>query len=248
MNGNSERGIMGHVAPHLDGRKCVKEIELHQENYGSGVNSTIKTAIGDVLANSRNQTEAAADDHGIAKIDFKSLRLTSAFTGMDEKKVITHLNVGKPLRETYFRIHPEPEYRATMMALELKETREIYLLTHDVWSEIGDMVRPITFYPGIDHNKNVFILPVPAPANDGRRCSWHQSLAAIVVNAMTHWGRMSSNTRYGTYDFFIAGVQPPEPEWPEESFDELLEIAFRDRVITTADDRVLQRLQGLAWK
>ena len=38
----------------------------------------------------------------------------------------------------------------------------------------------------------------------------------------------------------------PDPEWPTLSFQELLRIAFRDRLIDRLDHPVIKRLRGLA--
>jgi len=37
-----------------------------------------------------------------------------------------------------------------------------------------------------------------------------------------------------------------DPVWPELSFQDLLRIAYRDRMITTLDHPVVKRLRGLA--
>ena len=36
----------------------------------------------------------------------------------------------------------------------------------------------------------------------------------------------------------------PEPNWPDHSFDEILEIAFKDRIIKSKDHHVVKRLLG----
>ena len=40
-----------------------------------------------------------------------------------------------------------------------------------------------------------------------------------------------------------AGVKLPEPEWPtDKTFNDILRIAFKDRLIETVDHPVIQRL------
>jgi hypothetical protein len=41
-----------------------------------------------------------------------------------------------------------------------------------------------------------------------------------------------------------AAGQFPEPKWPETTLEQLLEIAFKGRVIDTMDHPVLRRLRG----
>ncbi len=62
--------------------------------------------------------------------------------------------------------------------------------------------------------------------------------------AMGGWVRVSANMALGAYEIFKATADLPEPEWPEVSFQEVLEIAFRDRFIGDFDHPVLQRLRG----
>ena len=46
------------------------------------------------------------------------------------------------------------------------------------------------------------------------------------------------------YDIFEAAANLPEPIWPETTMDELLEVAFRGRIITGLDHPVVQDRLG----
>ena len=48
----------------------------------------------------------------------------------------------------------------------------------------------------------------------------------------------------GGYDVFEATGQLPPPQWPTESFEDLLEIAFRGRLITDENHPLVQQLLG----
>jgi len=50
----------------------------------------------------------------------------------------------------------------------------------------------------------------------------------------------------GAYELTAADGITVEPEWPQLSFQELIRIAFRDRLITSIDHPVVKRLHGLA--
>jgi hypothetical protein len=49
----------------------------------------------------------------------------------------------------------------------------------------------------------------------------------------------------GAYRFYYAEGQLPDPIWPDKSFEQILEIAFRDRIIKTEDHPVVRRLRGI---
>jgi len=88
------------------------------------------------------------------------------------------------------------------------------------------------------------LVPVPLAGPDGRTNAWHLSLARAVEMAETRWIRLSANMVRGGYDVFEAIGQLPEPQWPTESFETLLELGFRGRLITTEDHPLVQQLLG----
>ena len=64
--------------------------------------------------------------------------------------------------------------------------------------------------------------------------------------ARTRWVRISANMSLGAYDVAVAPAQVAEPVWPDISFQEIIRIAFRDKMISDWDHPVLKRLRGEA--
>ena len=60
------------------------------------------------------------------------------------------------------------------------------------------------------------------------------------------WTRMTANMSLGAYEVFTATGEIPKPNWPEESFQTILKIAFKDRMISDREHPVLKRLRGEA--
>jgi hypothetical protein len=63
---------------------------------------------------------------------------------------------------------------------------------------------------------------------------------------MNRWVRVSANMSLGAYELFEAVGELSEPAWPEISFQEVLEVAFRGRIVDTLDHPLVQRLRGAA--
>ena len=120
------------------------------------------------------------------------------------------------------------------------------MLVPAVWDVVPELLRPAVLYTAIDRRNNVFLIPVPLPGPDGRRNPWHQSLADVVVMAEIKWVRCVANMAAGSYDTLVATAALTEPEWPDIPFDKLVQIAFRDRVIDSADHPVIMQLLGSA--
>ena len=90
-----------------------------------------------------------------------------------------------------------------------------------------------------------FVWPVKLPSSDGRANSWQQSAADAADHAIKNWVRVIPNMNLGAYDIHMALAEFPPPEWPEMPFMNVLEIAFKGRVIGSHDHPVIKRLRGL---
>jgi hypothetical protein len=99
-------------------------------------------------------------------------------------------------------------------------------------------------YTAINRQRVVFLWPVRLPASDGRVNEWHHSLREAAERAMHLWIRVTANMSLGAYEITDAPGNISKPEWPDYTFQELLRIAFRDRIINNFDHPVLKQLRG----
>lgn len=176
---------------------------------------------------------------------FSSLRLSQNFgQTLGVKKVLTVVPVGKPPKDRFFRTHESPNWVYPSWILEDKKTGETYIVSEDVASVLGGLVRAVELYAAIDRQNNVFLIPIPLPGPNGVRNPWHESLLQAVLRAKLVWLRITANKDLGGYDIFEATAKLPEPIWPDTTLDELLAIAFRGRIITTPDHPVVREKLG----
>jgi hypothetical protein len=63
---------------------------------------------------------------------------------------------------------------------------------------------------------------------------------------MNNWVRVKANMSLGAYDIFEAEASLQEPEWPNMPFNELLRVAFKDRLVDRIDHPVIKRFRGLS--
>ena len=135
----------------------------------------------------------------------------------------------------------------TAAIIELKdENREKFLLLPTVAAQLPGEYNMSVLHTCIDRQNNLRIWPVRLPSPDGRVNMWHRSAAEHAEVAMTKWIRIKPNMSLGAYDRFETTVVIPDPEWPDLPFNEILRIAFRDRVITSLDHIVVKQLLGYA--
>ena len=62
--------------------------------------------------------------------------------------------------------------------------------------------------------------------------------------AESQWVRIKANMSLGAYDLTAASGQVAEPDWPDIPFQEIIKIAFRDKMISDWNHPVLRRLRG----
>ena len=178
-------------------------------------------------------------------IDLQALRLPANYGAtFGVKKLLTKVPVGKAGRAHFFRTHSSEDMVFSAMTLEQKESRETYVVAPDVAQQISELVRPVQLHASIDRHNNVFLTPITLPGEDGSRNPWHESLAQAVELAKTKWIRITANMHVGAYDVYEAQSPLSEPEWPPFDIFQLIEIAFRGKIIDTLDHPVVDSLLG----
>jgi uncharacterized protein YbdZ (MbtH family) len=186
---------------------------------------------------------AAAPD----QFNLNNLRLDQSFIeAAGVKKLLTTVPVRRPNPQDFIRVCADPAYREALALIELKDDRETYLLFPDIARQLPGEYVVATLYTTINRQGVVSLWPVKLPTPDGRIVEWHRSAAEAAELAMQKWIRMKANMTLGAYEIFESQGVIPDPEWPTLSFNELLRIGFRDRIVNSLDHAVIKRLRGHA--
>jgi hypothetical protein len=180
--------------------------------------------------------------------DPAALRLDQNFTdGTAVKKLLTTIPVRKPSRQDFVRVHPDANYRLSPAAIiELKDDREVYLVTPAIAPDLAGELATVTIYTAINRQGVVHLWPIRLPGPDGKHNAWHRSAQVAVDVGIHRWVRVAANMALGAYEVFEASANIPEPAWPDLSFPELLKIAFQDRLVDRPDHPVILKLRGAA--
>ena len=188
---------------------------------------------------------AQASNFSAGGLDLNSLRLSQEFNeGVGVKKVVTTIPMRKPGNQTFIQVHPNPEFRFQTAMLQLKDDGECYLVTREVMAEVAQEIRPKMLYFGITRDGVPFLWPVNLPAADGRLDSWSESAHKAAEIAQQSWVRLVANRAFGAYDVMQATGNLDAPKWPDLTFEAVLQLAFKDRVIGSTDHPVIRRLRG----
>jgi hypothetical protein len=182
---------------------------------------------------------------GADPFDPSRLRLSQNFGAASAvKKRHTVIQVRKPGNQEFIRVHPDRDYSLETLLLELKDEGQVYLVDPPLWDDlVGELVAKVLYLtvnlPGIPR-----LWPIRLPDEEGKLDDWNRSALEAAGIAKKVWVRVSSKRRVGMYETEEARGKLPEPEWPDLSFQEILQIAFKGRFIEDLDHPVLRRLRG----
>src|SRR5262249_13633362 len=144
------------------------------------------------------------------------------------------------------RTHPDPNYTFDTAVIELKEDRETYLVSRDLWDELAGEATflPTSLFTTINRQGVLFLWPIRLPGADGKSMEWWDTAREAVGMAPGKWCRIVANMSLGGYDAFVANGELGEPSWPDMPFAEVLRIAFKGRYIDSTEHIVLRKLRG----
>jgi hypothetical protein len=177
--------------------------------------------------------------------DLSRLKIRQDFATLaGVRRILTTVPVRKPDKTWFVQTHPE--HRLETPVIELKQENETYLVASKLWEELSTETAfsPRLLVLSISRLGNLFVWPVKLPGPDGKVDTWSQSALQAVQLAQTEWVRVTANINLGAYDVFVAEGELPPPKWPTMSFQEIIKIGFRGKMIDSMDHPVLQRLRG----
>jgi hypothetical protein len=175
----------------------------------------------------------------------ENLRLSQNFAEtLGVKKALITVPVRKPNKQEHVRTHPSDDYRMPTLVLELKQDRETYLVDPALWPALAGELIPKLLISTMNRQGVLTLWPVRLPGDDGRLDDWNASALEAAERAKKCWVRVVANMSLGAYEVYEATGDLPDPEWPNVTFTEILNIAFKGRYITDAEHPVLRRLRG----
>lgn len=150
--------------------------------------------------------------------------------------------VRKPNKQEFFRVRPGEEWQLSVAVIE-DENRELWVVIPQLVHEVSEDVSYVQLRLAVNRHGTPILWPLKVSTN-GKSNSWNQSAMVAADSATTRWVRMRSNNLTSQYDIVAAKHDITEPVWPEMSLQEILERAFKGRIITSSDHPFLRQLRG----
>ncbi len=106
--------------------------------------------------------------------DFESLKLPQNFSEhVGVKKHLLAVNVSKPSKQTFFRVHEDKAYQRNVALIDFDEDDCFYAVAPQLVSDLSDLLVPATLFTAVTRQGTVFLWPVRLPGPDGKsHSSW----------------------------------------------------------------------------
>jgi hypothetical protein len=203
------------------------------------------------MKDSKSNPETEANpyrEEELAQDIFSDLQELDEMTRTDAvptKPLLASVPIGKPPKDTFVRCHPS--HIVTLYLYKDEETGESYMLPPSL-AEVAQRdqaFRKRDLRLAVTVTGAVFIWETAMRGGEtGANNTWNISMWNAQAAALDNWVRVVSNRQNASYDIMVSESDLGEPAYPEEQFNEILRVAFRNKVIETLDHPILKKLRG----
>ena len=207
-------------------------------NPDSGLGDELEKPLQEEPPMSKEEPPAASQP-----TDFSQFALSQNFGSQIKViKRLTTVPVRKPSKIQWFRIHPE--YKLDVLLLKYGDRGDdYYLIEPSLADQLIDLAQAFKLVVAVDRQGVVFVWPLRI-SDAERALAWHLSALEAASHAEFQWTRMEARMGLGAYEIHAAEGITDEPQWPKMSMNEILGIAFKNKIIDRLDHFVLQQLRG----
>jgi len=164
--------------------------------------------------------------------------------------LLTTIPVEKPGDQEFIRVHPDEAYRHVAALITHHDERGARYLIHPTFApQIGNIKFHLEqLYLYTTRQGKLAFWPIKFK-KDNRENTWLESAVAAAEAAMKEWVCITSNTQSRMYTTSRALGVFPNPDWSQitqgMSVNQLLAVAFKERLIMHETHPVIQKLRGL---
>ena len=162
-------------------------------------------------------------------------------------RILTHVQVRRPAKAQFVRVNPDPEtiFRVGLLHDKPEGTVGEFLVMPALWEQLGDYSRICDLRMATTVGGELFLWPVPVPPAEARtEHPAHVTHRAAAERACEVW--LSIRYKAGIYMTTEATEEvPPDPDWGERTFWELVKVAFpEDNRIADLNHFLARKLLG----
>ena len=185
----------------------------------------------------------------VSPFSVDSLKMVQDFSPLVKAKTTLEVGIGKPRKSDWIWVHPTLHTSAILLELDNQDMdRATYFVSPALAFElrddvaVGPLVRPAHLYLYSTRAGNLSFWHVWISEKPNR---WTES-AHEYAQDFGCWQRVQADVSRSEYSQIKTAAHWPEPAWPDADLEQLLEVAFKGRLIADNNHEVLRMLRGEA--
>src|SRR4051794_2269597 len=128
-------------------------------------------------------------------------------------KVPISLQVRKPQKHEFIRVHPDLELAVS--AIELKDDDVgFYLVAANMAAALSEESAAYVLRPYVNRAGVLRLWPIRLPGSDGKVNHWHHTAATAAAHAMKRWVRVTANRSAGNMKSSTLLISHPHQSGP----------------------------------
>ena len=151
----------------------------------------------------------------------------------------------RPPRQKFFQVHPDPAYTVDNVYV-IEYEGEFYYVAPipELILHVEAYVKQYRLHTAVTKNGTVFLWLCVLPTDNPLQRTWALSRLGVAEGAMKDWVRPKADQEAGGYQVDVAPGHLGTPNWPSLTLQELVNKAFKDKLITHTDHAVIRELDG----
>jgi hypothetical protein len=151
----------------------------------------------------------------------------------------------KPEPTWFVRVHPDPDYTREAYVIELKDKRQTYLILND--DLVNELLGEVAFKMkrlavAITKQGTLFVWESATEWEGDKGGLWTSSILEAMDQAREEWVRVVAGEV--AYETIPPKGTLPDPVWPDRTFEDIVGVAYKGRIIPGIDHKVLRELRG----
>lgn len=177
-------------------------------------------------------------------LSIESLVLPTRLDEINQRRELVTVPIRRLGKHEWGAVHRDETWRVGPVATHTdRSDLSTYVIFPEVVAGVDRSVYDeVVLYAAITTAGAIFLWPRRV---GDRTDGWSLSNSEAIQLAQKGWVRMAANMSSGAYDVHTPVGQLAEPAWPDGlTFERLMEVALKNRVIDSPDHPVLRRLRG----
>jgi hypothetical protein len=160
------------------------------------------------------------------------------------RKRLTAIPPRTPNKEWFVRTSRHPDHNGILpLYWDKSGDGHPYLIDETVQDFFGEAVRNNYCVLSCTRQLVYFLWCSPLEGPDGDWNTWHSSAHDMKGFAAESWIRVKSNKQLAGYEVVDPiGAPPPDPVWPDISWEDIVRLAFRRHLVETENHPLINRL------